>query len=201
MLFRVGQGSAWLAFAVLISSTCGGRVERTCSQDIIDLSNRCNAAVAPTRIAGGGIDFVARTASGFGSFPGGVVISACPDTCAAAGGDPARGRSAWLQLGLSFGNVGWHTGHFTFGPSVDRLVDGGLGPLDGRFQAELVDRPEGGSVFKERQYSASAGTVDIDAFDGFTRVAGRYDLIFPDGSHIAGAFDAPFCLSAARCSP
>lgn len=58
---------------------------------------------------------------------------------------------------------------------------------------------------------ATSGTIEftrVDTFDNTdsvrwtdVRIAGRYDVVFPDGAHAIGTFDTPYCRAQANACP
>jgi len=185
---------------------CGGRTVKHCWDDA-GPPNSCNAIVTNAHIVAGAFDFFARTGTAFAPLPvAGVVISACPDACgdaSASNQDLVRDTEAqWLQL--NFNDA--HAGHFVVGPLVGKYPDGGGGPIDGAAEVFLARIPAGGTMHQNLStYYATSGSIDVTRYDdpvlpvASQRVAGAYDVKFPDGAHVMGAFDVPFC--GARCTP
>ncbi len=189
--------------AMLVATACGSRTvlrapEPSCWQGNPTL-NRCNAPVTPTRIAAVGVDFVARTATAFSLSVGGVVIGSCPNSCDDAGKNKTIQRAthvSWLQLIFTCDPPS----QFTI---VGTYPDGGIGTIADAAQAFLWDVPTGKTINDSLPASpmrfASSGSIDVDICEQHTRIAGKYDLIFRDGSRVTGDFDAPFCNSADQC--
>ena len=179
---------------VPLAASCGGPAVTTCTSP------------APAgAIKSGGFDFVPRSSAVFGvaslSIPM-LQLSSDDESCH-TDSMPAVPARTVLDIVLPYGSallIGEtnRPGHFDVGPGGDStkavayLYSFAASAKENKIW--FPDPAAGG-------LNATSGTIDVPCNVPAVRMSGHYDLTFPDGTHIVGDFDAPYCtLKLSACT-
>lgn len=159
-----------------------------CGGDVVVTT--CSVSInPPISISSSGYSFVAQgmTVLGVTATNSAMVqLSSSDDPCRdQTQGSPAQRNVLDVVLGydqpLYIGDVN-RPGTFTVG--------------QGTTTAYLRELPSGVTDFSgtnPTDVNAISGTIDVPCNVPGVRLSGHFDLMFPDGAHVAGDFDAPYC--------